>query len=164
LAGQGVHVTFADVEAAAGPDVVNLGRPHLAKALVAAGHVSSVTEAFNTLIGDQHHAFVPTRLLDPTEAVALVLRAGGIPVWAHPPGDLLDALLPTLIRSGLRGLEVYRPTNSRTDVVRLEGICRSTGLLVSGGSDWHTPDSGVALGAFHVTADEIECLLAAGGM
>ena len=164
LAEQGIEVTFVDVEAAAGPEVVNIGRPHLAQALVAAGHVSSVTEAFNTLIGDQHPAFVPTRLLDPMEAVALVLEAGGLPVWAHPPGDLLDALLPSLVRSGLRGLEVYRPANNRTDVVRLEEICRSTGLLMSGGSDWHSPDPGVALGAFYVTADEVEKLLAAGGM
>lgn len=164
LARQGVEVTYAEVEAAAGPDVVNLGRPHLAQALVAAGHVTSVSDAFNTLIGDQHSAFVPTRLLDPMQAVALVLDAGGIPVWAHPPGDLLDPLLPSLVRSGLRGLEVYRPANNRTDVVRLEGICRSTGLLMSGGSDWHSPESGAVLGAFHVTADEVEKLLAAGGM
>jgi len=164
LARHGVQVTYAEVEEAAGPDRVNIGRPHLAKALVTAGYVSSVVEAFNTLIGDQHPAFVPTGLLDPAEAVALIAEAGGLPVWAHPPGDLLDALLPSLVRSGLRGMEVYRPTNNRSDVVRLEGICRSTGLVMSGGSDWHSPDPGFALGAFHVTADEVEKLLAAGGM
>ena len=164
LCGAGLHVTYEDVEAAAGPDRVNLGRPHLAKVLVAAGHVSSVPEAFNRLIGDQHPAFVPTQLLDPFEAVSLILDGGGLPVWAHPPGDLVDTLLPGFVRAGLRGLEVYRPSHSRSDVVRLEGICRSAGLVMSGGSDWHTPDAGVPLGTFHVSGDEVEKLLAAGGM
>jgi predicted metal-dependent phosphoesterase TrpH len=164
LATAGIHVAYEEVEAAAGPSRVNLGRPHLAKVLVGKGYVSSVAEAFNRLIGDQHPAFVPTRLLEPAEAVTLVLEGGGVPVWAHPPADLVDALLPGLLRAGLRGLEVYRPSHSRSDVVRLEGVCRSTGLVMSGGSDWHTPDSGVPLGAFYVTADEVEKLLAAGGM
>lgn len=164
LAAKGVPVTFGDVEEAAGPDRVNIGRPHLARALVKLGRVTSVPEAFNTLIGDQHPAFVPTNLLGPVDAVALIAASGGIPIWAHPPGDLLDPLLPVLLREGLRGLEVYRPTNSRSDVVRLEGVCRTAGLLLSGGSDWHTPDYGVPLGAFHVTGDEVEKLLAAGGM
>jgi hypothetical protein len=164
LSGAGLQVAYEDVEAAAGPDRVNLGRPHLAKALVAAGHVSSVPEAFNRFIGDQHPAFVPTQLLDPFEAVGLILDGGGLPVWAHPPGDLVDTLLPGLVRAGLRGLEVYRPAHSRSDVLRLEGVCRSAGLVMSGGSDWHTPESGVPLGAFHVTADEVDKLLALGGM
>lgn len=164
LSSAGIEVGYEEVEAAAGPDRVNLGRPHLAKVLVARGYVSSVAEAFNRFIGDQHPAFVPTQLLDPMEAVALVLAGGGLPVWAHPPADLVDTLLPELVRAGLRGLEVYRPSHSRSDVIRLEGICRSTGLVMSGGSDWHSPDSGVPLGAFHVTADEVEKLLAAGGM
>ncbi|MDP2959066.1 MAG: PHP domain-containing protein [Longimicrobiales bacterium] len=164
LAGQGIEVAYESVESAAGPDRVNLGRPHLARALVAGGHATSVPDAFNTLIGDQHPAFVPTRLLEPTEAVALILEGGGLPVWAHPPADVLDSLLPGLVRSGLRGLEVYRPSHSRNDVIRLEGVCRTTGLVMSGGSDWHSPDSGAALGSFHVTADEVEKLLVAGGM
>ena len=164
LATQGIEVTFEDVDAAAGPERVNIGRPHLARALVTRGYASSVLDAFNSLIGDQHAAFVPTALLDPMEAVGLVLAGGGIPVWAHPPGDTIDALLPRLVRAGLRGLEIYRPTHGRSDVLRLEAICRSTGLLRSGGSDWHTPESGYVLGDFHVTGDEVEKLLAAGGM
>ena len=79
LAEQGVEVTYEAVEEAAGPERVVIGRPHLAKALVEAGHVSSVPDAFNRLIGDDHEAFVPTRLLAPTEAVsmcsALVIEA-----------------------------------------------------------------------------------------
>jgi len=164
LVASGIEVTMEEVEAAAGPERVNIGRPHLAQALVARGHASSISGAFNTLIGDQHPAFVPTQLVDPYEAVELIQGAGGIAVWAHPPGDLLDTLLPGLLRAGLRGLEVYRPSHARSDVLRLEGICRTAGLLMSGGSDWHTPDYGSALGDFFVTGQEVEKLLAEGGM
>lgn len=161
---QGILLTYAAVENAAGPAHAVIGRPHLAKALVAAGHATSVPDAFDRLIGDGHAAFVPTELLDPVGAVDVVKSAGGIPVWAHPPGDLMDQLLPQLTRAGLRGLEVWRPRNHRTDVVRYEGICGTAGLLMSGGSDWHSPDGGTALGDFFVTGDEVEPLLAAGGM
>jgi predicted metal-dependent phosphoesterase TrpH len=164
LAEGGVEVSFEEVEAVAGPDRVNIGRPHLARVLVDHGHASSIAGAFNSLIGDRHAAFVATGLMDPMEAVALILEVGGIPMWAHPPGDLVDSLLPRMLKAGLRGLEVYRPRHSRSDVLRLEGICRSAGLLMSGGSDWHSPDYGVSLGDFHVTADEVEKLLSAGGM
>lgn len=164
LADQGVEVGFEEVEEVAGPDRGSLGRPHLAKVLVARGYASSVPQAFDALIGDDRPAFVPTDLLSPREAVELVLAGGGIPVWAHPPADLLDGLLPGLIDAGLRGLEVYRPTHRSADVLRLERICRARGLLMSGGSDWHTPEGGTALGDFYVTADEVERLLSEGGL
>lgn len=164
LSSQGVDVTFDEVERAAGPDRFNIGRPHLAKALVARGHATSVVSAFDTLISDHHPAFVPTDLLSPRGAVELIVEGGGIPVWAHPPADLLDVLLHPMIDAGLRGLEVYRPSHKSADVLRLEKLCRTKGLLRSGGSDWHSPDGGSALGDFFVTADEVEKLLAAGGM
>lgn len=163
LRARGIVVPFSAVEVAAGPARDVIGRPHLARALVASGHVASVNEAFSSLIGDQHEAFVPTALLEPVGAVQLILAAGGVPVWAHPPGDLVEGLLPALVRAGLRGLEVYRPRNQRTDIVRLEGLCRTSGLLTSGGSDWHAPEGGTALGDFYVTGGQVEGLLAAGG-
>lgn len=164
LDAQGVHVTFADVERAAGPDRVVIGRPHLAKALVEAGYASSSPETFRTLIGDNSDAFVPMHLLDPMEAVELILASGGVPIWAHPPGDMVDGLLPLMKEAGLRGLEVYRPRTKRADLLRLESICKSTGLLMSGGSDWHNPDYGTALGDFYVDANEIQALLRVGGL
>lgn len=161
---QGIDVAYADVAEAAGPDHEVIGRPHLAAALVGGGHASSVYEAFDRLIGDDADAFVPTHLLDPAGAVEVIIEGGGIPIWAHPPGDLVDTLLPTLLDAGLRGMEVYRPRHRRAEVLRLESICKSAGLLMSGGSDWHGPEGGAQLGDFHVTADEIEKLLEAGGM
>ncbi len=164
LAAAGVDVRYEDVAAAAGPERSSIGRPHLARALVALGYAESVPDAFDRLIGDDRPAFVPTRLQTPAQAIETILSAGGIPVWAHPPADLVGELLPGMIRAGLRGLEVYRPTHRRNQVLRLEEICKTTGLLKSGGSDWHTPEAGAALGDFHVGADEVEGLLAAGGL
>jgi predicted metal-dependent phosphoesterase TrpH len=164
LSAQGIDVSYEAVLEAAGPDGVVIGRPHLARALVEAGHATSVWDAFDRLIGDEHEAFVPTHLLEPAGAVELVLAAGGIPVWAHPPAEHIDALLPVMMEAGLAGLEVYRPRPKKAQVLRLESICKTSGLLMSGGSDWHNPDHGRALGDFYVSADEIEGLLHAGGL
>jgi predicted metal-dependent phosphoesterase TrpH len=93
-----------------------------------------------------------------------VSRAGGIAVWAHPPQELGDPLLSSLLDAGLRGLEVYRPRHKRNEGLRLEAICRGHGLVMSGGSDWHGPDQGSELGDFWVDGAEIEALLDAGGL
>jgi predicted metal-dependent phosphoesterase TrpH len=164
LRDQGVHVEMEAVLAAAGPERGSLGRPHLARALVQAGHAQSVPDAFDRWIGDSHAAFVPTAILDPAGAVDVVRAAGGIAVWAHPPLDLIDELLPGLVRAGLRGLEVYRPRVDVQQIGRLERTARSAGLVVTGGSDWHTPDAGSGLGDFHVTGDELSRFLEEGGM
>jgi 3',5'-nucleoside bisphosphate phosphatase len=164
LGASGVHVPFEAVERAAGPDRGVIGRPHLAASLVEAGYASSVSDAFQRLIGDHSDAFVPTALLGPVEAVELLRAVGGVPVWAHPPSELMEELLGPMCEAGLRGLEVYRARGRKTDVVRLEAICEERGLVRSGGSDWHTPDYGSKLGDFWVGADEVAGLLAVGGL
>lgn len=161
---QGVEVAFEAVVDAAGPERTALSRPHLARALVAARYVTSVPEAFDRYIGDEHPAFLPTSLLSPEEAIALISEAGGIPVWAHPPQNQVESLLPRLVQAGLRGLEVYRPRHGPSYTLKLEGLCRTWKLLLSGGSDWHYPDRGLELGSFYVTAEEISVLLEEGGI
>lgn len=160
---QGVEVPFEKVLEAAGPDRHSLARPHLARAMVDEGHVSDVPEAFRRYIGDHHAAYIPTRLLEPRDAVEIIRKAGGVAVWAHPPLEVLDEVLPELVGAGLRGLEVYRPRTPPDKVVRLESEARSRGLVVSGGSDWHSPESGT-LGEFWVTAEEVAELLEEGGI
>ena len=109
-------------------------------------------------------AHVPTRLADPAEAIQLIEDAGGIAVWAHPPQDLLQDLLPGLVNAGLRGLEIYRPKARADQILVLERAAAEAELMGSGGSDWHSPESGAALGKFFVTADEVALLLEAGGI
>jgi hypothetical protein len=68
------------------------------------------------------------------------------------------------MRAGLRGLEVWRPKGRRESGERLESVCQTPGLLMSGGSDWHSPDGGTALGDFAVAGEKVAALLEAGGM
>lgn len=164
LRGQGLDVTLNAVLDVAGPRRHMVGRPHLARVLVDSGYVASVPEAFDRYIGDAHDAFLPAALMDPVDAVDVVVRSGGIPVWAHPPGDLVEPLLGDLVAAGLKGLEVYRPMTRPAQLQRLKSFADSAGLFVSGGSDWHGPERGEPLGSFFVTGEEVAKLLEAGGL
>ena len=162
LAEQGLEISFPAVCSISGRQGT-LGRPHLARAMVEAGHVDSIQEAFVRYIGNAHPAYVPASLVDSHQAIGLIGRAGGIAVWAHPPLRLIQELLPALRVSGLRGLEVYRPRASLRHMRELERFAREGGLMVSGGSDWHGPEQG-PLGDFRVEAAEVSDLISAGGM
>lgn len=151
----GVDVTMDDVFEAAGPAHHMIGRPHLARALVARGHASSVPNAFDRWISDRHAAFVPTDLGSPERAIETILQAGGIPIWAHPPGDLLQGLCGRLVDAGLLGLELYRPSMPNRIARRIREAASHHGLLVTGGSDWHNPDRNDPLGAFWVTSAQL---------
>lgn len=161
---QGLLIEMADVLDAAGPDRSAIARPHLARALVLKGYGSSVSDTFDRLIGDDHPAFVPTRLATPEGAIRVILDAGGTPVWAHPPMDALKRLLPAFVSAGLKGLEVYRPRSTAAHIRKLERVAKSAGLLVTGGSDWHNPERGQTLGSFYVTEEDVGELLEAGGL
>lgn len=162
LRDQGVEVDFQAVAELAGDEVSSLGRPHLARALKQAGYVASISEAFDRYIGDEHPAFIPTRLLDPFQAIELIHAAGGLAVWAHPPLHLVDSLLSRLVARGLDGLEVHRPKWPPDRVALLSRHARDAGLVVTGGSDWHGPDDG-PLGTFRVDARDVAAFLEAGG-
>lgn len=144
-------------------DEASVGRPHLAKAMVEAGVVSSADQAFEHWIGDAHEAFVPTAIHTPFEAVELIHAAGGQAVWAHPPRDVVESLTPELAEAGLDGLEVYRPSHSATYTETLERLAGRHRLVRTGGSDWHGPSRG-PLGDFFVEAREVAEFLEKGGI
>jgi 3',5'-nucleoside bisphosphate phosphatase len=154
LRDQGVNVTMEEVEAVAGVDRESLARPHLARAMVAAGYVEHTWEAFDRYIGDAHPAFVPTNLVSVEDALALIRESGGISSWAHPPEEHMDELLPRMRRAGLDALEVYRPRTPLDRVRRFERRARSGGYLLTGGSDWHGPE-GAELGSFQLEAQQV---------
>jgi 3',5'-nucleoside bisphosphate phosphatase len=163
LAGLGLHVAWDDVLAAAGPRPESVGRPHLARALLQRGYVSTIPDAFDRFIGDDGPAFVATRLVTPAEAIELIHAARGVAVWAHPRLDSFAAELPRLIHWGLDGVECYRPRNAGSEIQYLEGIAQQHDLLVTGGSDWHGDWHG-PLGTFAVDREDIAAFLEVGGI
>ncbi|MGQ0647605.1 MAG: PHP domain-containing protein [Gemmatimonadaceae bacterium] len=125
------------VEIAGGPD--NLGRPHVARAMVEAGIVPDVKSAFTPdLILDGGRCYVQRVKISPADAIQRVHDAGGVAVAAHPARTgLTDAEISTFAAHGLDGLEVFYPQHSDAETARFRALAERLGLLVTGGSDDH---------------------------
>jgi len=118
------------------------GRPHVAQVMVQRGYVKSVREAFDKYLKTGGAANVPRRRLTPVEAVQVIRRAHGVPVFAHPGLADRDAMIPELVEAGLMGIETYYPEHSATQTREYLGLCERHGLVPTGGSDFHGPQSG----------------------
>jgi predicted metal-dependent phosphoesterase TrpH len=153
-----VPLTWERVQALAGDSVI--GRPHVARALLEAGHVSSLGEAFERWISSQGPAYVPRPRLSPQEAITLIREAGGLAVLAHPVRSEKTTLVPALAEVGLGGLEVYYPEHNRADVKHLLRLCRRYNLIPTGGSDFHglSLDGTAQLGSVAVPPETVERL------
>jgi hypothetical protein len=162
LAREGAPVDWARVEAFAGE--ASVGRPHVARALVEAGHVPSIEEAFERYLARGRPAYVERERLEPAEAIALVRDAGGLPVFAHPPfSDGHEALAEELATAGLWGLEVYYRAYLPEQMSALRALADRLGLVPTGGSDFHAFDreDERAPGEIPLPDDAFEALLAA---
>ena len=118
------------------------GRPHIATALLKAGHVQSKEEAFQRFLQDDGPAYVPYEKFSVQEGIALLKDCGAVPVWAHPflfRGATVATVLPDLVAAGLMGIEVYHPNHSPSNRRELVAYCQEHGLLMTGGSDYHGP-------------------------
>ena len=140
LNGLGVPLTLEAVMAEAGTGAI--GRPHIARALIAGGWVRDSREAFDRYLGFRKPAFVPKHTLGLADAIRLVHDAGGIAILAHPGGAGVRSWLETLAALGLDGVEVRHPGHSAEDIARLGALADHLGLLPSGGSDWHGATTG----------------------
>lgn len=136
----GIPLTLDAVLAEAGDAAI--GRPHVARALVAGGWAKDVRDAFERLLGNGRPAFVPKYRLTLGEAIALVHDAGGLAVLAHPGPAGTRARLEALRAEGLDGVEVLHPGHSADDIARLSALADHLDLLPSGGSDWHGAKAG----------------------
>ena len=151
LARLGVPVTWEQVSEIAGGGVV--GRPHIARAMIDAGVVASLEEAFTPdWLGPGGPAYVSRYALDPARAIRLVRAAGGVTVLAHPRGrgrgwQLPDAVIADLSRAGLTGIEVNHPQHDAGERGRLRELAGTLGLIASGGSDDHGALTGFRLGS-----------------
>ena len=125
------------VAAATAPGGKSLARPQIAQALMAAGHVASVAEAFDRYLAEESPAYVPHRGASPAEVVDLVTRGGGIASLAHPGYRPRDEIIPELVEAGLSALEVYHSSHDEHAQAHYLRLAHEHGLGVSGGSDYH---------------------------
>lgn len=149
LAAIGVPVEMSDVlaEAAGGA----LGRPHIARALVRAGHVADHRDAFDRYLGAGRPAYVPKPRLEIADAIGLAHAAGALAIWAHPGRDGTRERLQRLKTHGLDGTEVRHPGHTPLDTQRLLRLAAELDLVPSGGSDWHGATEGYrVIGNMHV--------------
>src|SRR5437868_2384958 len=133
---QGVAISWERVREIAQGSV---GRPHIAQALMEAGYVQSIGEAFDKYIGKGCSAYVPRYKLTPVDAVRFIASANGLPVIAHPlelPGlEELRNWLPGLCEAGMLGLETYYGSYTDEEVQTLRALADEYHLIPTGGSD-----------------------------
>jgi 3',5'-nucleoside bisphosphate phosphatase len=140
LNGLGIPVTIDEVLVQANGGAV--GRPHIARALIARGVVHDFRDAFMRYLGGNGSAFVPKEKLSIEDAIAIAHEAGALAIWAHP-GDLgRRERLEPLVAAGLDGVEIRHPSHSGEDIKRLQALTDFFGLVPSGGSDWHGATEG----------------------
>jgi predicted metal-dependent phosphoesterase TrpH len=163
----GAEVGWEQVTAIAAGGVV--GRPHIARAMVAAGIIERPEQAFTAeWLGEGGRAYVTRYAPDPARAIALIRAAGGVAVLAHPGTQSRDAWIPDeviagLAEAGLAGVEVAHPDHNPAERNRLAGLAHDLGLIRSGGSDDHGSLSGHRLGSETTEPAEFERLLAQAG-
>ncbi|MCS6802044.1 MAG: PHP domain-containing protein [Chloroflexota bacterium] len=160
----GMPLSFERVRALAGEGAI--GRPHVAQALVEAGYVETIAEAFERYLGRNGPAYAEGMRLSPREAVRLIRAAGGLPVLAHPSfvADP-EATVAALVPEGLAGVEVFYREYGEAERARFGALARRFGLLQTGGSDFHGtgnwPEEGP--GTVEVPWSVVEALFAAAG-
>jgi 3',5'-nucleoside bisphosphate phosphatase len=137
----GLKITMAQVESISGGGQV--GRPHIARALMESGYVRTIQEAFDIYLRSGGKAYVPKFRFPPHEALAMIREARGVPVLAHPftlglgSSGALRNLLQELKAVGLAGIEVFYAEHTREQEALYLRLAREVGLLVTGGSDFH---------------------------
>jgi predicted metal-dependent phosphoesterase TrpH len=152
LDAMGVKISFDDVLAQANGGAV--GRPHVARAMIAQGWASDARDAFDRYLGAGRPAYVAKEQLSMTDAIAMVHEAGGLAVLAHPGGSGTRERIEALIALGMDGIEVKHPSHSSSDTTRLRGLVEQFGLVASGGSDWHGAAEGPrTIGMMQVPAE-----------
>ena len=165
LAADGHPVVWEQIVERSGGGVV--GRPHVARALVEAGVVGSVDEAFATLLNHRSPYYVAKADTDVREGIALVRAAGGVPVFAHgmatKRGRIVgDEAIVAMAEAGLLGLEVDHPDHSPEERAHLRGLATDLGLIMTGSSDYHGANKQTPIGECTTDPEQLEALLAAG--
>jgi hypothetical protein len=116
----------------------SLGRPQIARLLVDAGHAPSVDAAMRDLLARGKPVYVPRQGLGPTQAIAAIRAAGGLPVLAHfADAPTRRDLVADLMSAGLGGLEVHYRHFDADTVAEMAALANALRLVPTGGSDYH---------------------------
>jgi len=141
----------------------SIGRPHIARAMLEKGYITSFKEAFTKYISRDGPAYVEREKVTPSEAVELILKASGLPVLAHPftVGDA-ETMIIELKGAGLVGIEAYYNSYSADDINTLTGWASKHNLIATGGSDFHGLDlsTETPIGGAEVPMESAEQLIA----
>ena len=141
----------AVLEQAAGGAV---GRPHVARAMIAEGWAVDFRDAFDRYLGNGRPAYVSKERLAVTDAIGLIHRAGGLAVLAHPAHSGTRERIAGFVAQGMDGVEVRHPSHSAEDIARISALVDHFSLVPSGGSDWHGAAEGArVLGMMRVPAE-----------
>ncbi len=164
--GRDYELSWEDVLAQTA-DGTTIGRPHIADALVARGHVATRSAAFAGILHPRAGYAQPHYAPDPLTGVRLIRAAGGVPVLAHPGTRGAEQVMPPhrlarLVDAGLFGLEVDHPENRADAKPRLRALAEQFGLAVTGSSDYHGAGKPNRLGECRTAADVVERLIAEG--
>jgi predicted metal-dependent phosphoesterase TrpH len=158
----GYDITFEEVASLTPKGRFN--RSHIGAKLTEKGYVSSVKEAFATLLAKESPYYVPVKRIPSLEAIAFLKSIGAVPVLAHPLLDLgreeLKEFLPQAVEAGLAAVEVLHPAHSKEEAAFVSALIEKYNLLSSGGSDFHgTRKPDVTLGMKNVPHTYFESLL-----
>ena len=150
LKSAGIPISYEEIVASA-PDSI-ITRAHFGKYLVEKGIVNDYPSAFEKYLGDNTPYYVARKFTSPKDAIEGIIKAGGVPVLAHPiiyrlPIPDLEALVDTLITYGLRGIETLYSSHSKQDENYVRGLAKRKRLVITGGSDFHgKPKPAINLG------------------
>jgi predicted metal-dependent phosphoesterase TrpH len=141
----------------------SVGRPHVARAICEVGAAPDIVAAFSRYLNRGAPAYVERFKISPIETVTLIVNCGGVACLAHPGGIGKDEIISTLIKAGLRAIEVYHPDHSPSVSEKYLSIASRFGLIVTGGSDSHGTglNGSMPIGSFTVDTDCVEKLRAA---
>jgi len=147
------------------PDGTSAGRPHLARALVGAGVVESVNEAFATLLHNGSPYYVPKADTPVERAIAMVRAAGGVAVFAHAfarrRGRVVEpSVIADLAAVGLGGVEVDHPDHTPEDRELLRELAAAHDLVTTGSSDYHGTNKITPVAVEHTDPDALDALVA----
>lgn len=131
----------------------SVGRPQIARAMIAAGYVRDSREAFDQWLATGRPAFMPRAGAPPDEVIRMIHGAGGLASLAHPGQTGVDTRIPIYLAAGLDALEVYHPDHDEAATERYRTLAGRVGVLVTGGSDFHgDPSHGWEPGAVTLPA------------